>query len=131
MLARSLIKISLICEVTSLVCLQTAAAFTSGATKGLAIRGPRRSRIACYILVMPDFVSLIFKACLHDSPAETWPRKAPTASSCWRGSKTQNQLSKTALRLRLGTDWCIHSYHCAVLRSWCEFHVPRQRCARD
>ena len=83
-----------------------------------------------YILVMP-LVCLSFQARLHESPAETWPRKARTASSCWRGSKTQNQLSKTALRLRLGTDWCIHSYHCAVLRSWCEFHVPRQRCARD
>ena len=38
-LARSLVKISLICEIPSLVCLQTAAARTSGATKGLAIRG--------------------------------------------------------------------------------------------
>ena len=36
MLARSLVKISLICEISSLVCLQTTAARTSGATKGLA-----------------------------------------------------------------------------------------------
>ena len=48
--------------------------------------GDPRSRIACYILVMPARLLLSFQARLHDSPAERLPRKAQTPSRCWRGS---------------------------------------------
>ena len=91
-----------------------------------SLSGDQADRIAWLHTSDANYALQSLQARLHDSPAETWPRKAPTASSCWRG-----QNSKSALQNRPAIAPphrpVQDSYRCAVLGRL--FAVPRPAAA--